>query len=80
MGPIDALKTHLGTIHDVSSAAAVLRWDQETKMPPGGAKVRAEQLATLSRLAHQLFVSSDTERLLAAAEAVAGTLDPDSDE
>jgi len=80
MHAIEDLKTHLSTIHDVNSSAAVLRWDQETKMPPGGGKVRAEQLATLSRLAHQLFVSSDTEQLLAAAEAVSGTLDPDSDE
>jgi carboxypeptidase Taq len=80
MGPIEDLKTHLATVHDVNSAGAVLRWDQETKMPPGGAKVRAEQLGTLSRIAHNLFVSSETERLLAAAETAAGTLDADSDE
>lgn len=78
--PIELLKTRLGTIHDVNSAAAVLRWDQETKMPSGGAKGRAEQLATLARLAHQMFVSADTQQLLAAAEEVAGSLDPDSDE
>lgn len=78
--PIELLKAHLGNIHDVTSSAAVLRWDQETKMPSGGAKGRAEQLATLSRLAHQMFVSADTQQLLAAAEEVAGSLDPDSDE
>lgn len=74
------LKVHLATIADLKSAASLLRWDQETKMPPGGVRVRAEQLATLSRLSHQLFVSSTTQELLAAAEAAAKNLDSDSDE
>ncbi len=78
--PIEDLTAHLGAIHDVNTATSLLRWDQETKMPPGGAKGRAEQLATLSKLAHQMFVSAETERLLTAAEAAAEALDPDSDE
>ncbi len=66
-GPADALRdlrVHLGTIADVKSAGAVLRWDQETYMPPGGAVARAQVLATLSRLAHEQFISSRTRDLL----------------
>ena len=31
----------------------MLSWDQQVKMPPGGGTVRAEQLATLDRIAHE---------------------------
>lgn len=77
---IARLRAHLETAADLRSAAAVLRWDQETYMPPRGARARADQLATLSRLAHELFVSEQTRNLLTAAEAIADSLDPDSDE
>jgi carboxypeptidase Taq len=74
------LKTHLATITDLRSASAVLHWDQETYMPPRGTAGRAEQLATLARLTHNLFVSPTTHDLLKAAEAVLARLDADSDE
>ncbi len=77
---VHALKAHIATIADLRAAAAVLRWDQETYMPPKGTAGRAEQLSTLTRLAHDLFVSARTRELLPAAEAVADQLDPDSDE
>ncbi len=76
---INALKAHIATITDLRAAAAVLRWDQETYMPPRGSAGRAEQLGTLTRLAHDLFVSSKTKDLLTAAEKVLDRLDPDSD-
>lgn len=41
-------------IADVQYAAAVLNWDQETYMPVNGADLRAQQLATLSGIAHEL--------------------------
>ncbi|MDR7587240.1 MAG: carboxypeptidase M32 [Armatimonadota bacterium] len=78
--PIQQLRAHLATIADLRAAAAVLRWDQETYMPPAGAAGRAEQLGTLMRLAHELLVSPRTRELLAAAEAVLDRLDPDSDD
>ena len=58
---------------DLHSTAAVLHWDQETKMPPGGVRARAEQLATISSLAHEMFTSAelaDGDRRLAAIRAV----------
>ncbi|MDR7559428.1 MAG: carboxypeptidase M32, partial [Armatimonadota bacterium] len=77
---VERLKDHLRTITDLRSAAAFLRWDQETFMPPAAALARAGTLATLSRLAHEAFISAETGRLLEEAERVAGELDPDSDE
>jgi carboxypeptidase Taq len=53
----DELKRRLGEIHDLEKAAAVLSWDEETKMPPLGADARADQRATLNRIAHELQIS-----------------------
>jgi carboxypeptidase Taq (M32) metallopeptidase len=47
------LKRRLLDISDLVAAGAVLRWDQSTYMPRGGALARAGQRATLSRLAHE---------------------------
>ncbi len=77
---LQELKTRLAEISDLSKAAALLSWDQETYMPPGGAKARSEQLATLSKLAHELFVSDEIGRLLEDLSGPAVNLDPDSDD
>ncbi|HET6947047.1 MAG TPA: carboxypeptidase M32, partial [bacterium] len=77
---VERLKTHLTMIADLRSAAAFLRWDQETLMPVDAASARAGLLATLSRLSHEFFTSAETGRLLEAAERGAGSLDPESDE
>ncbi|MDX6485863.1 MAG: carboxypeptidase Taq, partial [Gaiellaceae bacterium] len=60
----DELKRRLGEIHDVEKSAGVLSWDEETKMPPSGAEARAEQRATLNRIAHELQVSPDLGELI----------------
>ncbi|HLW48196.1 MAG TPA: carboxypeptidase M32 [bacterium] len=73
------LRSHLATIADLESAAAVLRWDQETQMPAGGAEGRALQLATLARVAHEMLTSDATRRLLDAADGAARGTDPSSD-
>jgi carboxypeptidase Taq len=74
------LREHLATINDLNGAAGVLGWDQRTKMPAGGTSVRGERLATLGKIAHELFVSDSTAKLLEAAESDLGDLDFDSDE
>jgi carboxypeptidase Taq len=68
-GELGPLKERLATIADVGAAASVLHWDQQTYMPPGGITGRAEQLSTLSRLAHEMLTSDETGALLVAAEA-----------
>jgi len=76
----EELRRRLAEIADLSSAASVLIWDQRTMMPPAGAPARAEQLATLSRLAHEMLVSDEVGRLLHELTPWAASLDPDSDE
>ncbi|MGD9852549.1 MAG: carboxypeptidase M32 [Nitrospirales bacterium] len=63
---LDRLTAKLRSIHHLRDAAAVLSWDQETYMPPASGAIRAEQLATLQTLAHDQFVSSEVESLLAS--------------
>ena len=60
----ETLRTRLAEIEDIRRAAALLEWDRETMMPAAAAAGRAEQLATLHRLAHELFVAPETGRLL----------------
>src|SRR5439155_4511933 len=66
-GALAPLKSRLALIQDLEGATAVLSWDQQTYMPPGGAPARAEQLATLSRFAHELLVAPETGRLIEQA-------------
>lgn len=74
------LRELLGVVSDIGHSAAVLGWDQQTHMPPGGAGARAMQLATLSRLAHEHFVSDELQEALDKAKGDGADLDPDSDD
>ena len=75
-----SLKERIGEIHDLDRASSLLGWDQQVKMPPGGAGVRAEQLATLERLAHEALTSDEMGRLLDELAPHEDSLDYDSDE
>ena len=77
---LDELKARLLEVNDLGSAAAVLRWDQATYMPPGGAEARGRQMATLGRLAHEKFTDAALGRLLDGLEREACDLPHDSDE
>ncbi len=59
---MSALKPIMNLVSDLGSAAAVLGWDQETYMPDGAVAARAEQLATLSTLAHQYMTNEAAQR------------------
>jgi carboxypeptidase Taq len=58
-----------GEISDLGRARALLAWDERTKMPPAGQRMRAEQLATLTKLRHQRLSSDQLGRTLDAVEA-----------
>ena len=77
---LQELKTRLTEINDLESAAALLRWDQSTYMPAGGAAARARQLATLGRLAHEKFVDPAIGRLLEDLQPYEESRPYDSDE
>jgi len=74
----DALVARLRDVHNLNMAAALLGWDQQTQMPAGGAEARASQLATISKLSHEMFTSDETGRLLDdAASEVNGDYESD---
>ncbi len=77
---VDQLKAHLAQPIDLQHAAGVLHWDQEVNMPEEGVNARAEQLSTLSALAHKMIISDETARLLEAAEEEVADLDYDDDD
>ena len=70
---LEARFRRLGAIEE---AIGVLNWDSATMMPAGGAATRAEQLATLSLLAHQQLTAVEIGDLLAEADTASGALDP----
>jgi carboxypeptidase Taq len=74
------LKRRLLEIGDLEAACSVLRWDQATYMPPGGAAIRGRQGATLSRLAHERFIDPALGRLLERLRPYADVLPHDSDD
>ena len=61
---LQKLKERLATISDVNAAEATPHWDRQTYMPDDGVAGRAEQVATLSRLTHEMLASEETRRLL----------------
>ncbi|WP_412070376.1 carboxypeptidase M32 [Rubrivirga sp. IMCC43871] len=67
MSPLLPLRARLAEVADVSHAAAVLEWDQETYMPTGGAGARGRQVATLRRIAHERFTDPTVGEWLAGA-------------
>jgi len=75
-----SLKERIGEIHDLDSTSSLLGWDQQVMMPPGGAGVRAEQLATLERLSHDALTSDEIGRLLDELAPHEDSLDYDSDD
>lgn len=75
----DALVARLKDIHNINMAASLLSWDQMTQMPPGGAEARAGQIATLSKLSHEMFSADETGKLLEQAKAELNGADYASD-
>ena len=61
---LETLKAKLKDIRNLHAAKAVLGWDQQACMPSGGAEARAEQIAALSRIAHDMFIADDIGVLL----------------
>ena len=56
----------------LGDAAGVLGWDRNVMMPEGGADARAEQMAVLGVMIHELMIAPDLTELLEAAEQEVG--------
>jgi carboxypeptidase Taq len=74
------LRARLGEIADLGSVGSLLAWDERTMMPRPGGEARAEHLATLTRIRHDLFTSDEIGRLLDAAADATASLPFDSDD
>jgi carboxypeptidase Taq len=74
------LRQRLCEIWDLGKAAGLLAWDQQTMMPSRGAAVRAEQLGSLSKVLHELFVDPEIGGLLEDLRGYEESLPFESDE
>jgi carboxypeptidase Taq len=74
------LRHRLAELADLRNTAHLLGWDQQTMMPPRGGTARAEALATLERISHDMLVSAETGRLIDSAAATLNGESPDSDD
>jgi len=77
---LSKLKTHLTEINDIEAAASLLYWDQATYMPPGGARARGRQLATLQEISHSKFTDPAIGQLLEDLRPLEESLPYDSDD
>ncbi|AHC73304.1 thermostable carboxypeptidase [Candidatus Endolissoclinum faulkneri L5] len=64
----EALEARFRRISALAGITSVLIWDQCVLMPFGGRNARADQLATLSVLRHELLTAPEVSEQLAAAE------------
>lgn len=80
MSALEELKTVLAEVTDLHRVGGLLEWDQETHMPAGGVSARAREVALISRLAHERFVSDQVRSLLERAEDETQNLAEDGDD
>ncbi|HLJ64628.1 MAG TPA: carboxypeptidase M32 [Stellaceae bacterium] len=74
-GPYGALEARFRRLGALQESCAILGWDSSTMMPEGGAEARAEQLAVLKVVSHEILTDAALPELLAAA-AGRNDLDP----
>ena len=69
-GAYEALEARFQRIGVMSDVLGILEWDKATLMPNGSAGGRAEQMATLGVLRHEMLTGTEVGDLLAAAEGL----------
>ncbi|HET6520415.1 MAG TPA: carboxypeptidase M32, partial [Geminicoccaceae bacterium] len=67
MSAYAALEARFRRLADIGGALSVLYWDRAAMMPEGGNAIRAEQMATLRVMSHELLTSAETGELIEAA-------------
>lgn len=77
---LQQLKQILGEVSDLNRAVSILSWDQQVNMPFKGTEARGEQMATLSKIAQEKFISDEVGRLLEDLKQEFEGADSDSDE
>ena len=65
-------------ISTLGACQAVLEWDHQVNMPPGGAAMRAEQTSLLAGMIHEKFIDPKIGDLLSAVEGTDLVAEADS--
>ena len=69
MTPYQQLEARFARLGALQEATSFLHWDSATFMPEGGADARAEQLAALKVVCHEIMTDAALPDLFAGAEA-----------
>ncbi len=67
-------------LDDLGHINALMAWDQQVYMPPGGSEERGQQSALLGQIMHEKFTSDEVGKLIADLEEEVGDLNADTDE
>jgi carboxypeptidase Taq len=73
---LEQLTSRLADRHSLGALTLLLSWDQQVMMPPAGEHHRADHMALLKRLAHEMLIDPEVGRLLDEV----GELDPETDD
>ena len=74
------LRERLGIVSDLDRTIGLLGWDQRTIMPLKGAAERAERMATLEKVVHELAIADEVGEWFSALEQYEAGLPFDSDD
>ncbi len=77
---LDALKDKWARISRLGQTLALLQWDMETCMPPGGVRGRTEQMGLIAGVVHRWLTEPETGALIEGAEDETSGHPYDSDE
>ncbi len=67
--PYAQIQTRFGRLGALGEAQSILHWDNATQMPDGGADARAEQMAVMELIQHEMLTDAAVPDLLDAASA-----------
>ena len=74
------LNAIIGEVVDLHRAASLLEWDEQVYMPPGGAAVHGEMVATIRKVAHQKLTADEVGRLVETLESELAGADRNADD
>jgi carboxypeptidase Taq len=57
MDSLSRLNALIAEVVDLHHAAALIEWDEQVFMPPGGAETHGEMVATIRKIAHEKFTT-----------------------
>src|SRR5512140_30902 len=77
---LNKLNQIISEVMDIRHSIALLDWDEQVNMPPGGATEHGYMMGTLGKIAHEKFVSDEVGMILDDLRKHLPELDPDSED